>query len=136
MIDRETQIRDLLPLVKKIARRIASMVGGSDIDDLIGDGSVGLIRAVDSFDPRYGLTLEQYARRIIAGAMLNGIRRLDPVSERIRKTIRDAEKERYALANERGQLPSMSEMESRIPALRRARFARVPEELNVPTMPA
>jgi len=135
MIDRETQIRDLLPLVKKIARRIASMVGGSDIDDLIGDGSVGLIRAVDSFDPRYGLTLEQYARRIIAGAMLNGIRRLDPVSERIRKTIRDAEKERYALANERGQLPSMSEMESRIPALRRARadaFRGTPLSLDAP----
>ena len=105
------------------------------IDDLIGDGSVGLIRAVDSFDPRYGLTLEQYARRIIAGAMLNGIRRLDPVSERIRKTIRDAEKERYALANERGQLPSMSEMESRIPALRRARadaFRGTPLSLDAP----
>jgi RNA polymerase sigma factor for flagellar operon FliA len=121
VIDREEQIRILLPLVRRIARRIARVVGGSDLDDLIGDGSVGLIRAIDSFDPRYGVTLEHYARRIIAGAMLNGIRRLDPVSERVRRTLRESERERYALATERGELPPMLEMEQRVPALKRAR---------------
>jgi RNA polymerase sigma factor for flagellar operon FliA len=121
MIDREEQIRSLLPLVRRIARRIARVVGGSDLDDLVGDGSVGLIRAVDSFDPRYGVALEQYARRVVAGAMLNGIRRLDPVSERVRRTLREAERERFALASERGVLPPMLEMEQRLPALKRAR---------------
>lgn len=121
MIDREEQIRLLLPLVRRIARRIARVVGGTDLDDLIGDGSVGLIRAVDSFDSRRGLTIEQYARRIVAGAMLNGIRRLDPVSERVRRTLREAERERYALATERGELPPIHEMEKRVPALKRAR---------------
>jgi len=120
MIDREEQIRALLPLVRKIARRIARVVGGTDPDDLVGDGSIGLIRAVDSFDPARGLTIEQYARRIVAGAMLNGIRRLDPVSERVRRTLREAERQRYALASERGVLPSLAEMEARIPALHRA----------------
>lgn len=121
MIDRETQIRELLPLVRRIARRITRLVGGADLDDLVGDGSVGLIRAVDSFDPSRGLTLEQYARRIVAGAMLNGIRRLDPVSERVRRTVRDAERERFEIATQRGELPSMAEMEQRVTALRRAR---------------
>jgi RNA polymerase sigma factor for flagellar operon FliA len=121
MIDREEQIRSLLPLVRRIARRIARVVGGTDLDDLVGDGSVGLIRAVDSFDPGYGVTLEQYARRVVAGAMLNGIRRLDPVSERVRRTLREAERERYALATERGELPPILEMEERLPALKRAR---------------
>jgi len=121
MIDREEQIRLLLPLVRRIARRIARVVGGTDVDDLVGDGSVGLIRAVDTFDPRHGLTIEQYARRIVAGAMLNGIRKLDPVSERVRRTLRYAERDRYALATERGELPSMHEMEKRLPALKRAR---------------
>jgi RNA polymerase sigma factor for flagellar operon FliA len=121
MIDREEQIRVLLPLVRRIARRIARVVGGADLDDLIGDGSVGLIRAVDSFDPQFGVTLEQYARRVVAGAMLNGIRRLDPVSERVRRTLREAERERYALATERGELPATLEMERLLPALKRAR---------------
>ena len=107
-------------MIRKIARRVSRMVAGSDIDDLVGEGCVGLIRAVDSFDPTRGPSLEQYAGRIVAGAMLNGLRRLDPVSERVRREMREAERERYALANERGSLPSQREMEDRRPALRRA----------------
>jgi RNA polymerase sigma factor for flagellar operon FliA len=121
MVDREEHLRRLLPLVRRIARRVARLVGGADYDDLVGDGSVGLIRAVDSYDPRFGVTLEQYARRVVSGAMLNGIRRLDPVSERVRRTLREAERERYALATERGALPAMHEMEQRLPGLKRAR---------------
>ncbi len=119
---REEIIRGLFPLVKKIARRVGRIVKGSDFDDLIGEGSIGLIRAVDSFDAQRGPTLEQYAGHIIAGAMLNGIRRLDPVSERVRRDVREAERERYTLASECGQLPSMREMEERRPGLRRARM--------------
>ncbi len=119
---RDETIRCLFPLVKKIGRRIARMVNGADINDLIGEGSIGLIRAVDSFDPTRGPSLEQYAGHIIAGAMLNGIRRLDPVSERVRRDIREAEREQYALATQRGELPSMREMEERRPGLRRARM--------------
>lgn len=117
---REERIRELLPLVRKIARRIQRMVPGSDLDDLTGEGCVGLIRAVDAFDAARGLTLEQYAPRVIAGAMLNGLRRLDPVSERVRRELREADRERYALALQTGAVPSQTEMEQRRPALRRA----------------
>jgi RNA polymerase sigma factor (sigma-70 family) len=118
--DREAKIRHLFPLVKRIARRVQRMVPGSDIDDLIGEGCIGLIRAVDSYDASRGLTLEQYAPRIIAGTMLNGLRRLDPVSERVRRELREAERERFALAALSGVIPSRVEMEERRPALRRA----------------
>ena len=135
MIDREEQIRRLFPLVRTIARRIARLLGTHDVDDLIGDGSVGLIRAVDSFDSTRGPTLEHYARRVIAGAMLNGIRRMDHVSERVRRTIRYAERERFALASERGSLPTMAEMEVRNPALAQARahvYRAVPLSIDTP----
>ncbi len=118
--ERELRIRELFPLVKRIARRVARMVPGSDIDDLVGEGCIGLIRAVDTFDAARGPTLERYASQIVAGAMLNGLRRLDPVSERVRREIRQAERERFALASREGHLPSMPEMERRRPALRRA----------------
>ena len=117
---REARIRELFPMVKKIARRVARMVPGSDVDDLVGEGSIGLLRAVDSYDAGRGPTLQQYASRIVAGAMLNGIRRLDPVSERVRRDVREAERERYALASQRGALPTQAEMEARRPGLRRA----------------
>lgn len=138
MRNREEQIRELFPLVKKIARRISRMVPGTDAGDLVGEGSIGLIRAVDSFDPGRGPTIEQYASRIVAGAMLNGIRRLDPVSERVRRDIREAERERYALASEHGELPSTLEMEKRRPGLRRAnihayRYAPISLDAPFPT---
>lgn len=117
---REEKIRSFFPLVRRIARRIRNLVPGSNMDDLIGEGCVGLIRAVDSFDPRRGPTLEAYAARIIAGAMLNGLRRLDPVSERVRREVREADRERYTLAGERGSLPTQLEMEQRRPNLKRA----------------
>ena len=117
---RERTIYALFPLVKRIARRVQRIVPGSDIDDLVGEGCVGLIRAVDTFDSSRGPTLEQYASRVIAGAMLNGVRRLDPVSERVRREIREAERERYSLAAKAGALPTQREMEQRRPSLRRA----------------
>jgi RNA polymerase sigma factor for flagellar operon FliA len=117
---RESQIRELFPLVKRIARRVHRLIPSSDFDDLVGEGSVGLIRAVDSFDPSRGPSLEQYAARIIAGAMLNGLRKLDPVSERVRREVREAERERYTLATQVGAMPTQFEMEQRRPALRRA----------------
>ena len=132
---REAQIRALFALVKKIARRVSRMVPGSDIEDLVGEGCIGLVRAVDSFDPSRGPTLEQYASRIVAGAMLNGIRRLDPVSERVRRDIREADRERYALATELGAMPTTVEMEARRPGLRRAitnAYRHAPVSLDAP----
>ncbi len=121
--ERETKIREYLPLVRQIARRVLRVVAAPDLDDLVGDGSIGLIRAVDTFDSSRGTTLELYARRLIYGAMLNGLRRRDPVSERVRRTIRQAEERRYALAQQLGTLPAAAAVERRDPALQRARAA-------------
>lgn len=117
---REVRIRELFPLVRRIARRVQGLIPGCELDDLVGDGCVGLIRAVDSYDPRRGPSLSQYAARLVAGTMLNGMRRLDPVSERVRRELREAERERYRIASESGALPSQAEMEHRRPRLRRA----------------
>jgi len=118
---RSAQIRVLLPIVKQLARRVHRMLPQADLDDLVGDGSVGLIRAVDAFDPSLGIPLEHYARRVVLGAILNGVRRLDPVSERVRRTIRIAERARYALAQELAALPDARALEARVPGLARAR---------------
>ena len=120
-VERDARVRALLPLVKYIARRVHRMVPSRELDDLIGDGSVGLIRAVDAFDPTRGVPLAHFARRLILGAVLNGVRRNDPVAERMRRTIRLADRARYALAQEHGALPTHCEMEARSPKLAHAR---------------
>ena len=121
--EREERIRELFPLVRKIARRVRSLVPGAETDDLVGDGSIGLIRAVDQYDPARGPTIEAYARRLIAGAMLNGLRRMDPVSERSRRAVREGENQRYELAVARGELPTLAEMDRLRPAYKRAAVA-------------
>jgi RNA polymerase sigma factor FliA len=117
---RDQQICALLPLVRRLARRLRRLVRSLDVDDLVGDGCIGLLRAVDSFDPMRGPQLSEYARRLIVGAMLNGVRRMDPVSERARRIVRDGENRRYALAAERGEVPSSAEMEALCPGYQRA----------------
>jgi RNA polymerase sigma factor for flagellar operon FliA len=121
--DREATIRDLFPLVRTLARRLHRIVGIADLDDLVGDGSIGLIRAVDRFDDSRGSLLETYARKMIVGAMLNGLRRRDPLSERTRRILRRANIRRYELAQTLGTMPTLAELEREEPGLRRARLS-------------
>jgi RNA polymerase sigma factor FliA len=117
---RDEAIRALMPVVRRAARRLKRLVPALDLDDLVGDGCVGLIKAVDSFDPMRGPQLAEYARRLVVGAMLNGVRRMDPVSERARRLVREGENQRFALAVARGCVPSVQEMEKRCPGYWRA----------------
>ncbi len=131
--ERTQQIRALLPLVRVLAKRIARMIPHVDVDDLIGEGCVGAIRAVDTYDPTRGVPLRSYAKRVVAGAILNGVRSVDPVSERVRRTLRRADAKRMRLAGERGAMPTNAELEAGDPALRRARAAaarRIPISLE------
>ncbi len=117
---RDETVRSLLPLVRRIARRLKRLVPSLDLDDLFGDGCIGLMRAVDSFDPHRGPALPDYGRRLILGAMLNGVRRMDPVSERARRIVRDGENLRYGIAAVRGDVPTEQEMNRRCPGFARA----------------
>lgn len=54
-----------LPLVKHLARRYRDR--GESMDDLIQVGTVGLIKAIDGFDPGKGVELSTYATPTILG---------------------------------------------------------------------
>lgn len=120
--ERDETVRRFYPVIRRIAGGVARAVPAAELDDLMSDGSVGLLRAMNTYDPSHGTTLEQYARRLILGSMLNGLRRMDPVSERVRRTLRVAERRRYAMAQERDRLPALGDLERDDPALRRARL--------------
>ena len=117
---REAAVATLLPIVHLIARRVARICRVRDPDDLIGDGSLGLLRAIDTFDAGRGVSLERYARHVVLGAILNGLRHRDPVSERARRRVRIAERLRREL-QARGCAPTERELEAAVAGLRRAR---------------
>jgi RNA polymerase sigma-B factor len=70
--DRAALIERHLPLVRSIARRFAG--AGEPLDDLVQVGAIGLIKAVDRFDPARGTPLEPYAAAAISGEIRHHLR--------------------------------------------------------------
>jgi len=107
----------LLPLAARLARGMWRVYRACEYQDVYQDACVGLVRAVQSFDPSRGVPLEAYARRIIAGAILNGVRARDPLSEHARKLLRDAERDRSRMLAEGRDEPTLRELSTRISGL-------------------
>ena len=63
--DREALILEHLPLVRALARRYADR--GEPLDDLIQVGTLGLIKAVDRFDPAKGTDFRSFAAPTVLG---------------------------------------------------------------------
>jgi RNA polymerase sigma-B factor len=62
---REELVERMVPLVRHIARRYADR--GEPLEDLVQVGCVGLINAIDRFDPDRGVRLSTFAAPTIAG---------------------------------------------------------------------
>ena len=76
--ERERLILEHLPQVRLIARRIQERLPDSiSLDDLVSNGVLGLISAIDNFDPAHNVKLKTYAEYKIRGAILDGLRGLD-----------------------------------------------------------
>jgi RNA polymerase sigma-B factor len=63
--ERERLIMEHLPLVQGLARRYANR--GEPVDDLVQVGTIGLIKAIDRYDPRRGSKLASFATPTILG---------------------------------------------------------------------
>src|SRR5947199_3682429 len=76
--ERERLILEHLPQVRLIARRIQERLPEScSLDDLVSTGVIGLISAIDHFDPTHNVKLKTYAEYKIRGAILDSLRGLD-----------------------------------------------------------
>jgi RNA polymerase sigma factor (sigma-70 family) len=70
--NRETLVIGHIWLVKSIAKKICNIFDCRELfEELTQEGIIGLIRAVDRYDPDIGVKMSTYAYRWIRGAMLN-----------------------------------------------------------------
>ena len=75
---REQLILEHLPQVRLIARRIQERLPENiSLDDLVSTGVLGLISAIDQFDPSHRVLLKTYAEYKIRGAILDSLRGMD-----------------------------------------------------------
>ena len=85
---RERLIMVYAPLVKYIANRIAMRLPPHiDVNDLINAGIIGLIDAIEKFDPSKEVKFKTYAEIRIKGAILDELRSMDWIPRSIRKVI-------------------------------------------------
>jgi len=88
----EKLIHEYLPYVKRIVQRIANHLPASvDVEDLMNVGVMGLIQAVDRFDPKRDNKFMTYAIFRIKGAVLSELRSRDFLSRSSRRKLRELE---------------------------------------------
>jgi len=95
------------PLVKFVAGRVgAGLPASVDPGDLVSSGVLGLIDALERFDPSHGVKFETFATPRIRGAIYDGLRQLDWVPRSVRTKARDVQRAFAELEAQLGQSPS------------------------------
>lgn len=108
---REQTILAHLPRVKVIARRIHERLPACvSLDDLISTGVLGLIAAIDRYDPSQQVKLPTYAEFKIRGAILDSLRGLDWAPRLYRKRLKLIEAAINALEQEHKRVPVEEEI--------------------------
>jgi RNA polymerase sigma factor FliA len=92
-LSREEIVHKYLHLVKYVAGRISiNLPPNVEINDLINDGILGLIDAIEKYDDARGVKFETYAITRISGAILDALRALDWVPRAVRQRARELER--------------------------------------------
>jgi RNA polymerase sigma factor for flagellar operon FliA len=108
---REQLIMQYAPLVKYVAgRMVVSLPGLINNEDILSYGTIGLIQAVDRFDPAQGVKFETYAIRRIRGNIIDAIRSLHPLSRDTNRRARGIEQAYDELIHELGRTPEDREV--------------------------
>ena len=109
--DRERLLLEHLPQVKYIARRIHDRLPAQvPLDDLIHAGVVGLIDAVEKFDPSKNVQLKSYAKFRIRGAILDSLREMDWSPRHLRRQARRIEEAHRDLKLRLGRVATEPEL--------------------------
>lgn len=107
----EDLITKYLPLVRFVAEKIhRRLPPGVDLESLVHSGVVGLLEALNRFDPKRGVEFEVYARYRIQGEVMQCLRSLDWVSRSVRSWGRKMESARAKLAGKLIREPKAEEM--------------------------
>lgn len=99
------------PLVKYVAGRMRGRLPDNvDQDDLVSDGVLGLMDAIERFEPARGLSFQTFAVPRIRGAILDGMRAMDFVPRSVRDRLRHVQRAQLELEARLGRTPSDEEL--------------------------
>ncbi len=110
-VERDDLINESLPMIKHIAHRVAVRLPPNvEICDLVNAGVIGLLDAVEKFEPERGVKFKTYAELRIRGAMLDSLRELDWAPRSLRKKSKNLERIYQDLGQQLGRPPTDEEI--------------------------
>ena len=118
--DKSQQSREQLvlkhaPLLKRIVSRMASRFPPEvDPEEVYQAGMIGLLDAVDKFDPSRDIQFQTYAEYRIKGSILDELRALDWVPRGVRASATEWERAWIEQCSTLGREPSDSEMATKL----------------------
>jgi RNA polymerase sigma factor for flagellar operon FliA len=99
------------PLVKYVAGRLRTRMPDTvEQDDLVSDGVLGLMDAIERFEPARGLSFQTFAVPRIRGAIIDGMRSMDFVPRSVRDKLRVVLRAQKALELRLGRAPEDTEI--------------------------
>jgi len=108
---REELLTKCLPLVKSLAQRFSVYASPCcDVDDLVSSGIIGLMDALEKFDPIEQTSFRTYAKCRIRGAMLDEIRNLKWAPRSIQEKLRSLRNVHTRLEQKLSRPPSEEEL--------------------------
>jgi RNA polymerase sigma factor FliA len=112
---RDRLILTYAPLVKFVAGRLGSgLPAHVDEGDLVSYGLLGLIGAIERFDPEREIKFETYAISRIKGAIIDELRALDWVPRSVRTRARDIERAMAELERRLMRAPTDEEIADKL----------------------
>ncbi|MDR1424239.1 MAG: RNA polymerase sigma factor FliA [Azoarcus sp.] len=99
------------PLVKRLAYQMMARLPASvEVEDLMQNGMMGLLDAINRYEEGMGAQFETYAVQRIRGAMIDGLRETDWAPRSTRRDMRKIEAAISALEQDNGRPPSEGEL--------------------------
>ena len=108
---RELIIKEFAHIVKTMAHRLAYRLPAyMDADDLVSVGIIGLMDAMDKYDPGREAKFKTYAEFRIRGAMLDEIRSMDWIPRSVHERVSLLQRTHTKLLNSLGRPPTDEEV--------------------------
>ena len=109
--ERDALIEQYLPLVHHVLGRLhVAFASGCERDDLVSCGVVGLIHAAETYDETRGASFKTFAFTTIRGAILDELRRQDPMPRAVRERVRRLDAAFHRMRSSLGRPPTREEL--------------------------
>lgn len=108
---RSALIEQYVPLVRYVVGRMGLTLPPTlDFEDIVSFGIIGLIDAIERFEPERGLRFGTYAIQRIRGAILDELRTLDWAPRTVRARMRQLDKASSILSGRLHRDPTLEEL--------------------------